>query len=513
MQKIIPHKGICTFAKLLNNTTPLPMSSLHNLTKTLSSAEKGYINKSIAGTKYADLFNIIAPMQEYDEALVKKKWAAAGNSLKDFAVLKLRLYDKVLEALWQYGKSKGSYREQAMHTVKLANVLYKRNLLSEALDLIADVKPLMTELEHWDILVGILLMEEDCVLAKTDAKNKQEIVRQYHIALCNITEKLALRYRYDSLRKELLILEQENVVARSETAIALAEAIMQNPLMRALPENHDFRTFIIFHTIRRIYYQLTGNFEESFLEQQLIFEAFKKRPIWLKYQDWYFMQITLNYINTCEKTENYVAWEEAISYLTTFEKGIAALPALWLRGQLFSTQIYCCVVQKKWVQFNELIISYNDFYDNNHKKLEQVKIADANCAVSIGLIEQGKGDAALPYIGRVIDLPDTNAVIQYKIIARMLRLTIYSEPAKLKFLEKECDNTVNYLKKFNHRDYSVEFTVIDAIRRLTNKTANPPEIWKKLHADLKKLQNNPLANVGFHYFEYLDWVERKILNN
>ncbi len=64
------------------------------------------------------------------------------------------------------------------------------------------------------------------------------------------------------------------------------------------------------------------------------------------------MQISLNYINEYDKTENYVAWEEAIAYLTTFEKGIAALPAVWLRGQQFSTQIYCCVVQKKWVHFN-----------------------------------------------------------------------------------------------------------------------------------------------------------------
>ncbi len=157
-----------------------------------------------------------------------------------------------------------------------------------------------------------------------------------------------------------------------------------------------------------------------------------------------------------------------------------------------------------------MIIAYNDFYDNNHKKLEQVKISDANCAISIGLVEQGQGDAALPHNKRVIDLPDTNAVIQYKVIARMLRLTIYSEPAKLKFLEKECDYTINYLKKFNRRDYSVEYTVIDAIRRLANKTANPPEIWKKLHADLKKLQNNPLVSVGLLYFDYFDWVSTKL---
>ncbi len=116
-------------------------------------------------------------------------------------------------------------------------------------------------------------MEVDSILSR-GGKNQREIVQHYHKALCAITEKLSLRYLNDSLRKELSLLGQESIVSRSETATALAESIMQNPLMQDLPVKHDFRTFIIYHTIRRLYYQVPGNFEQSFSEQQLIFEAF-----------------------------------------------------------------------------------------------------------------------------------------------------------------------------------------------------------------------------------------------
>ncbi len=121
-------------------------------------------------------------------------------------------------------------------------------------------------------------MEVDSVLSR-GGKNQREIVQHYHKALCAITEKLSLRYRYDSLRKELFLLKQESIVSRSETATALAKSIMQNLLMQDLPEKHDFGTFIIYHTTRLLYYQLTGNFKQSFLEQQLIFEAFKNPPL------------------------------------------------------------------------------------------------------------------------------------------------------------------------------------------------------------------------------------------
>lgn len=154
---------------------------LYELVKSLDKNEKGYFKKFAArygektsGNEYLKLFDILDKMTVYDEQKIRQTLLKADNKKVNLSAQKNYLQQQIIKSLRSYASGKSALFRIGEQILDIQN-LADKNLIQQALELLAETKKLATKTESYDKLLTLLLLEESLLQRNWGVYTAQQI--------------------------------------------------------------------------------------------------------------------------------------------------------------------------------------------------------------------------------------------------------------------------------------------------------------------------------------------------
>lgn len=184
----------------------MTVNNLHQLIRSLSSTEKGYIKKQsgvhVIGeqNKYIKLFDAIDKQKEYNEKEIVKKFKD-DPILNNFAVAKNYLFRFILKSLESYHSN---VKSELRSTLNQIEILYNKNLPAIAKKMLVKAKSTANEYELYEFMEEIIDWEIILLVEEATPANYLEMVNKYFGELYESIEKkktiIGYKHLYQKLR-------------------------------------------------------------------------------------------------------------------------------------------------------------------------------------------------------------------------------------------------------------------------------------------------------------------------
>ena len=198
---------------------------LHELISSMSRSEKRYFKLYIRThaskheQDYVELFQLVEQQDYYDEESVIEKLEKSGP-IQRFAVLKHRLFEKILDALESYQRSKDEGM-RLRHEINRANVLLKRGMHKVGLSVLYKVEEAALRIEAFETA-----LEARALYVRYDDSQGQE--RRDNLEDINLVLKcIKDEHELIEIRNRLqLILREQGRIANGNEELAEIESLV-----------------------------------------------------------------------------------------------------------------------------------------------------------------------------------------------------------------------------------------------------------------------------------------------
>ncbi|RPI17258.1 MAG: hypothetical protein EHM58_10045 [Ignavibacteriae bacterium] len=487
-----------------------PSQNLFYLIKSLSANEKRYFKMYCSlqsGDKnYLRLFEAIDEISEYDETLIKEQFKKE-KFIRQLTFTKNYLYNLIFKSLYSY-YSKHSIESRLNDLVFRCCYFYKKALFKEFRHSIDLGKKLSLEYERFGYFIQFSSYEKILLIEKIfPVVDEKSILLQEELT----SEKISNLFVYESFAAMLTGIYREEGRTRDKALFQYIERIKQSPLLTsenyALSSLAKERYYFLLQLISDIY----GDFDNMYKYCRKRLEVMEADPKPFSDRIYNYWRDTLMYLillsirlDKQEKLIKYLNLLEMHSNDTASDKIYLFLVQSYLSIQLIITE-------KRWDKVNELMESiekglkmYKGKMDSNFEIILYDLIARM-------LVESGQYNSSLVYINLLLQHPYISIRRDIEYNARLLNLIIHYELNNFEYLEYLIISTYRFLYK-RKKIYKLETLVINFIKQLSKVNTNEDLIdnFKILQKELKQIYVKPHEKNVFLYFNYPEWVNKKL---
>jgi len=492
--------------------------TLFRLVKSLTKHEKRYfkIYSSLhtVGEKniYVSLFDAVDKQKEYNEEVLKKKFSKQA-SVKQFHVIKSRLYDAILKSMRVY-HSDNSAEAEINGQISNIKFLREKGLLKECENAIQKAKKLAYKYELYLRVLDLLLLE--LVLMHFNrfiGKTEKDLTHLYD-EMAIITNKYTnfLQYRQLWQRAELKM-SKDGYFLRNSADEAFYRNIIHDPLMKNEKKALSYRALIIFYENYASHYFIQQKYSQAYIYNQKC--------------------VALMEANVHQIAENIVTYRFTIVqsiFLLYKNKKYNEIPLLIKKFKEIPLKISIKSESVKQRIVENSIELELDFYIHtgqfekgmeliNNIKLEFNKMYVNRIAVwyfnfSIICIGAGNYSAANKYLNKIFSMEEGKVEPVPYCFAKILSLIVHFELGNQDFLEYAVKSTYRFLYK-RKKLYKLETLILDFIRKDSPKIDSDKklkEAFKKLKSNMLNLEKDTFEKAAFDYFDIISWIESKIEN-
>jgi hypothetical protein len=484
-----------------------PNISLFNIVKSLSKSEKRYFRMfaSLQGgdKNYIKLFDIIDNMKDYDEKYVKEIFKNE-KFIRQLTFTKNYLYNLILKSLYQYN-STNSVDYQMNELLFRCNYFYKKTLQKELRESIFAGKKLSLEHERFEYYLLFISFEKIQPLETNphnSSVNSQEEL---------VIEKLSNLSVYNSYVSMISGIYREEGRTRDKILFNYIERIKKSPLLLhedyALSVLAKERYYYVLQLISDIYGDLESMYQNCKKRLELI-THFPKPFIDSAFNYWQDILILL-IIYTIRNDKS----KKMIDYLHLLEDHSSDSPAdkinIFLIQSILSVNLI--LKEKKWNKITDLLIrielglgKYSGLMDSNY----EIVLYDL---ISRMFVESGNFQSALKFINLLLNHKYISIRRDIEYNARLLNLIIHYELKNYEYLEYLIISTYRYFYK-RKKVYKLETLVLNFIKRLPKMESDIDlkENFAILQKELEAIYNVHHEKNIFLYFDYLEWINKKI---
>jgi len=487
-----------------------PSVELFNIIKSLSKSEKRYFKLFASlqeGDKnYLKLFDAIDEMAAYNEEYIKKIFSKE-KFIRQLTFTKNYLYNLIFKSLYRYTSS-DSVESRLNDLIFRCNFFYKKALYREFKNSIDTGKKLAVDYERFGYFLQFVSLEK---LSITDVYHPlsadKPILDQEEL----IIEKISNLSVYDSYVSMITGIYREEGRTREDVLFKYIERIKKSPLLisedYALSILAKERYYYLLQLIADIY----GDFEQMYkiCSKRLDMVLSNPKPFSDRTFN-YWQDILMNLILFSIRNNKS---QNLIDYLHLLEKhstnSLSDKIYIFLVQAILSVNLI--INEKRWDKINVLMERVElglEIYKNKFDSNYLIVLYDA---VSRMFVEAGKYLDALKYINLLLNHPFISARRDIEYNARLLNLIIHFELQNYDYLEYLIISTYRFLYK-RKKVYKLETLVLNFIRRLTKIQTDDDlkENFELLRKDLTAIYNLPHEKNIFLYFDYLNWVNKKI---
>ncbi|MDQ3019366.1 MAG: hypothetical protein M3R36_02175 [Bacteroidota bacterium] len=490
-------------------------NNLYNLIKSLSLSEKGYFRKHsqrhTIGEKniYLRLFEEIDKLkgfEEYNENELKSKLKRHSNT-GNFSMLKNYLYEMILKSMRAYDSQKEIDSAINSH---IENFLFlkKKNLIKECEAELGKAKKLSLSFERFEKLLEILKNERVLTSKKNpvDSVSMTEIYKEFE----SVHQKIKCNAQYRHLNdiafanlhrdgKNLKLLEKN------------FKEILNDPLLKDVRRAITFEAKLSFYQIYSAYYYALSEWEKVLEIYNKILNVMEDYPVILKEYTKGYLIILHNCADVCDqlnrKSESKKYNNRIDEFISNPSNKISGEVRHFLFASFGTAKIINLMAEGKYENENQEIRKLEKEFLKNMEFIHLTGRIFLMFQFSMYFFGCKDYDSSLKWLHMIIN-KDEELRSDLRIESKLLFLIIQFELNNYDLIQYAVKSTQRYLLK-KEPLMGIEPIILSFIRKMSN-IKNPDDL-KKLFTEFKDTLVKNQKILDEYAFDYLSWVESKIL--
>ncbi len=483
---------------------------LYKLIQTLSPAEKRYFRLFVRGktardSKYLQLFEGMAAMEELDEGLLKNKiYKGQAVEGKKYSELKAYLYDLLLKCLQSFDEQH-SVEYRLNQLLQGVAVLFKRGHYDDCRELLYKAEKMAEQYEYFGHQLEIVGWEKHLAYTLMDVDFLHKNLEQLHYREDHALEQLrnATDYRkaffrvYTSIKREAM---QRGADRLTHLRDAVQQAAFGDP---ELATSHKAR--VTYYRTLNLYHYAVAEYAEFYETGQNLIALLESQPHFLKENIADYIAALSNLILSCGLLGKYQEVELALQKL----RNLTALTVddrQKIHRQYFTNRFALCTHTGEFEQARqEMIHCQREAAEFDPHHYETASFYFQYCIICFGC---GDFSTALDYLNQWLNQPRSVDREDLQSLGRMLLLILHFEMGNLVLLESLLRSATRFMQKKN-RLFELERRFIhfmaDLMRAATRAEQQP--FLQKMKAEFQIL---PGAKSLLQTIDLEAWLESKI---
>lgn len=492
---------------------------LHRLIKALSKSEKRYFK--VNALKNADdkqinvfvqLFDLIEKQEEYDEEKIKAK-LKNQPIVGYFAKAKNSLQNLVLDSLYnQYAPNNEQETEQKQ--LFLANLLYKKDFVDDALKMIEKVKKTADEHEWFELALSAIALEKHILgkefIRKISFERLDDILEEEK----HYYQKLLTAAQYWCLRRKVYALQYQKGKVLQPADLQFLADTLQDVLLVDFEKANSFKAQMDFYQIKSVCYFLLNKYQDALEQNRAFIKLFEQNPAQIALHPSRYKVAFSNYLFDCSMLKQY---PEMLAGISTMRQWIdkpefAEIPNV--NADIFRiTYTLELNMHRRLGNFTQAtallpnVIAGLELYETTLATHNLVNLYYLVAYIYFGAANYKK---ASEWTNRIIYEEERKVVEDVAAEAHLLNIIIAYEMQHFKRLDDLIDSTQRYFQ-YRKKLHKFEKTVINYLRKIVfapNKREQK-QLFEELDLALDELKSE--GNL-LRYFDFSAWITAKLEN-
>jgi hypothetical protein len=493
-----------------------PSDKLFQLIKSLSPSEKRYFklfikSKTDQENKYILLFDKIDQSSTFDDAVLQTIiYKSQPSDSKKYPELKAYLYDLVLKSLQFYDEQHSvDYRINSL--LQSVNVLYKRAMYENCLELLHKAHRLATQYEDFGTLLDLIKWEKQIAYTRMDVDFLQKELERLHFEESSLLEKLQNLTAYRQYFFLVYATIKREALHRGEDRMKKLHELVNHPLFQSVEQ-------ALSHRAKVLYYRTTNLYFYAALEQELFYDSGKtmidlmeSQPHFLKENIADYIAALSNLILSCGLLRKYEEVRICLEKLKNL-RPITEDDRRKIHRQYYTNKFVLCIFTGEFKEGKQEM----EQHLKASKKMDSQEQETSSFYFQYFCICFGNADynQALDYLNEWLNQPRSVAREDLQSTARILSLILHYEMGNNVLLESLLRSATRYLQSKN-RLYDLERRFIhfisDLIKQATAKEKKL--VFHRMAEDIKRLAEQPDVRAALQTFDIEAWIDSKINGN
>ena len=496
-----------------NRFSDILFQLVHSLEKSEKRHFKLYIKRSSAkeDLKIIQLFDALAAMPEYDEAVLLKK--LKGVTKTQLANLKNHLYKQVLASLHLL-KTSDNIDLQLSEHLDNARILYNKGLKIQALRILEKAKELARANQKFNTLVQLLSLEkkiESLHITRSTTEKTLQIANEAleissHIDRVTRLSNLALLlYRWFVLHGHARNKEDEKELVTFFKSYLPADTSAINGFYEKLYFYQSYSWYAFIKQDFLMYYRYSQKWIDLFDEQ----------PLMIGVETGHYVKGMHNLLNALFDLRNFEKFEITLKQFEQYAKTPVANrhdnfrthTSIYINGAKINQHL----MKGTFADGLKLVSVIEKSLEEYSLFVDPHRILVFNYKLAMLYFGAGKFEKTIDYLQRIINGP-VDLRIDLHCYARLLHLMSHYELGNYELMESLTKSVYRFRAKMKSLTV-VEEEMFGFLRHSFDVSPEKikPELKKFLHK-IKHLEKNPFETRSFAYLDVISWVESKVNN-
>jgi hypothetical protein len=496
-----------------NRFSDILFQLVHSLEKSEKRHFKLYIKRSSAkgDLKIIQLFDALAAMPEYDEAVLLKKLKDVTKT--QLANLKNHLYKQVLASL-RLLKTSDNIDLQLSEHLDNARILYNKGLKIQALRILEKAKELARANQKFNTLVQLLSLEkkiESLHITRSTTEKTQQIADEAleissHIDRVTRLSNLALLlYRWFVLHGHSRNKEDEKELATFFKSYLPADTSAINGFYEELYLYQSYSWYAFIKMDFLMYYRYS----------QKWIDLFEEHPPMIEVETGHYVKGMHNMLNALFDLRNFEKFEITLKQFEVFQKTPVANrhdnfrihTSIYITGAKINQHL----MKGTFAEGLKLVPLIEKSLEEYALFVDPHRILVFNYKLAMLYFGAGKFEIAIDYLQRIINGP-VDLRIDLHCYARLLHLMAHYELGNYELMESLTKSVYRFMAKMKSLTV-VEEEMFGFLKHSFDVSPEKikPELKKFLHK-IKHLEKNPFETRSFAYLDVISWIESKVNN-
>ncbi|MAY23471.1 MAG: hypothetical protein CMC74_11885 [Flavobacteriaceae bacterium] len=488
---------------------------LFDLIKSLSKSEKRQFKLYVGrlGTneesKFMQLLEILDKLQQYDEKEILQHKNIKKRQLSN---LKAHLYKQILISL-RLNPMHQNIRLQIREQLDFATILYHKGLYNQSLKLLEKAKTLALSNEEKNMAYEIIELEkviESQYITRSISNRADELT----VEAKNISQLNVISSKLSNLSLQLYGIFLKKGYVKNDEEFREITQYFKDRLPSVAIEDMGFREKLWWYKAHLWYSFLVQDFLSCYRYALKWTDLFYEQPNMMVLNPVFFIRgkqyllEALFFIQDIPRFKEALLKFEEVLQKDSFpvRENVQSLAFLYLYSHKLNLHFMEGTFQEgtQWVpKVLQGIKTYESKLDEHHIMIFYYKIA----CLYFGM---GDNKKCIEYLHKIISNKSLEMREDLLCYSRILNLVAHYEAGEDYHLERLIKSTYKFLIKMEDL-YQVQKEMIQFLRNLGD--IYPHEIkseFKKLHAKLKALEDDPYERRSFLYLDIISWLESNI---
>ena len=500
-----------------------PSHELFRLVKSLTKSEKRFfklMSSLQSGEKnYIKLFDSIEKQNEYDEDAIKQQFAGQ-TFIRHLPSEKNHLYKLILKSLRLF-YSENSVSAILAENIQSIDILYNKALYSECGKLVRKAKKIAKSHERFYYLFELikwekLLLEEEFQSGQFD-RDLNKVIEEEH----TVIKKLRNLAEYEIVYSKINYVFRQGGYTRNVQERELVHEIQKHELIKGKNTALSKRAAAACYYVKGLCAITNNDVEDSFLNFSKVVQIFEENPNLIQDIPKQYIRSLGNLFYYYIKAGDYKRLFELIDKMRSFQDQ-PGFNRIDIKIRIFlSTNYFEMLAYDRQGEFEKAIdmiesIS-NKMKEFGEKITKEDEVVFGHLFANI-LFAAGKYRESLRQINTVLNDNESNLRQDIFSFAKLFNLVIHYELENFDLLDYLIKSTERYyLKKKKTIDvgYAFELTFIKGFKQLiktSKRVEKSHDILEEMEQKLNKLMRDQNERVALEYFDYIAWIQAKLIN-